>query len=157
MLSFHQFELQENSEKYNVHTRPDAQGHHSSTKTNNDNWYKHLTRPVNKAMYLSSVLSDTLPQWLEHTVKWLNTIWGGSFSQSGQSKSSDGPDFLLLIHQTYKDKAKGMNKAVLQHSFGSKRNLIHCSTKPTAAMLDHVVENWTLQQHHQPASLLRSC
>ena len=58
------------------------------------------------------MLSDTLPQWLQDTVKRLNTIGCGSFSKSSQGKSCDGSHLLLFINQAYKDKKQwlGINK-----------------------------------------------
>lgn len=62
--------------------------------------FKHLTLAAFKLPYLSSVLSDTLPQWFEHAVEGLDTVRGGGLSQRGQGESSDGTYFLLLIDQS---------------------------------------------------------
>lgn len=43
---------------------------------------------------------NALPQSDKHRVKGLNAIGCGSFSECSQSKSSDGPNLLLLINQT---------------------------------------------------------
>ena len=63
---------------------------------------QHL-RPVYALLsHLSSVLPDTLPQWLQHTVKRFNTIGCGCFGKSCQGKSSDCTHLLLFIDQTYR-------------------------------------------------------
>lgn len=50
--------------------------------------------------HLSSVLTDTLPKWLEDTVKGLNAVGSCCLSKGSQSQGSDGSNLLLLIHQT---------------------------------------------------------
>lgn len=69
---------------------------------NNHCRIQHL-RPVYALLsHLSSVLPDTLPQWLQHTVKRFNTIGCGCFGKSCQGKSSDCTHLLLFINQTYR-------------------------------------------------------
>ena len=62
---------------------------------------------------LSSVLSDTLPERFEDTVKGLNTVGCCCFCQSRQSQGCDSTHLLLFIHQTctqsFADKSKQSN------------------------------------------------
>jgi hypothetical protein len=49
--------------------------------------------------HFASVLTDTLPEWLEDTVKGFDTVRGGCLGQSSKSQGGDGSHFLLFIHQ----------------------------------------------------------
>ena len=61
--------------------------------------------------YLSSVLTDTLPQWFEDAVKGLDTVGRGSLRERRQGQGGDGPHLLLLIHQPCRKEQHNQNKS----------------------------------------------
>ena len=87
----------------------------------NFNHAPHSSQYLYTGSHLSSVLSDTFPQWFEDTIKGFNTIWCSCLSQRSQSQGCDSSYFLLVINETC-DEGKEMQESI--HRKGETRKWI---------------------------------